>query len=45
MTNSAGLVLLPAVFATPIYPRWLAWLGAVEWGPFVLHSGIRYDRC
>jgi len=28
----AGLLLLPAVFATPGYPRWLAWLGAVEWG-------------
>jgi hypothetical protein len=28
----AGLLLLPAVFATPSYPRWLALLGAVEWG-------------
>lgn len=28
----AGLLLLPAVFATPGYPRWLAWLGAMEWG-------------
>jgi hypothetical protein len=28
----AGLLLLPAVFATPSYPRWLAWLGVVEWG-------------
>ena len=28
----AGLVLLPAVFATSTYPRWLAWLGAAEWG-------------
>ena len=28
----AGLLLLPAVFATPGYPRWLALLGAVEWG-------------
>jgi hypothetical protein len=28
----AGLLLLPAVFATPGYPRWLAWLGAAEWG-------------
>ena len=27
----AGLLLLPAVFATPGYPRWLAWLGVVEW--------------
>jgi hypothetical protein len=28
----AGLVLLPAVLATPGYPRWLAWLDAMEWG-------------
>ncbi len=28
----AGLLLLPAVFATLGYPRWLAWLGAAEWG-------------
>lgn len=28
----AGLLLLPAVFATLRYPRWLAWLGAAEWG-------------
>lgn len=28
----AGLLLLPAVFATPDYPRKLAWLGAAEWG-------------
>ena len=28
----AGLLLLPAVFATRAYPRWLAWLGAAEWG-------------
>lgn len=27
----AGLLLLPAVFATLRYPRWLAWLGAAEW--------------
>jgi hypothetical protein len=27
----AGLLLLPALFATSDYPRWLAWLGAVEW--------------
>jgi hypothetical protein len=30
--TAAGLLLLPAVFATPGYPRWLAWLGAAEWG-------------
>jgi hypothetical protein len=28
----AGLLLLPALFATRSYPRRLAWLGAVEWG-------------
>jgi len=28
----AGLLLLPAVFATLDYPRWLSWLGAAEWG-------------
>lgn len=27
----AGLLLLPACFATIDYPRWLAWLGVVEW--------------
>jgi hypothetical protein len=27
----AGLLLLPALFATQGYPRWLAWLGTVEW--------------
>ena len=27
----AGLLLLPAVFATPSYPRWLAWLGVADW--------------
>ena len=28
----AGLLLLPAIFATAGYPRWLAWLGVMEWG-------------
>jgi hypothetical protein len=28
----AGLLLLPALFATTRYPRWLAWLGVAEWG-------------
>ena len=32
----AGLVLLPAVFSTSSYPRWLAWLGVVEWGVALL---------
>jgi len=27
----AGLLLLPAAFATPGFPRSLAWLGAAEW--------------
>jgi hypothetical protein len=27
----AGLLLLPAIFETSGYPRWLAWLGAAEW--------------
>ena len=27
----AGLLLLPAIFATRSYPRWLAWLGTAEW--------------
>lgn len=27
----AGLLLLPAAFATANYPRWLAWLGVAEW--------------
>jgi len=28
----AGLLLLPAAFATERYPRWLSWLGVAEWG-------------
>ena len=36
----AGLLLLPAVFATPGYPRWLAWLGAVEWGIAAIATGL-----
>jgi len=28
----AGILILPAIFATKDYPRWLARLGAVEWG-------------
>ncbi|MBT3320658.1 MAG: hypothetical protein HN392_00040 [Anaerolineae bacterium] len=27
----AGMLILPAIFATPSYPRWLAKLGATEW--------------
>ena len=36
----AGLLLLPAVFATPGYPRWLAWLGVVEWVTAALATGL-----
>lgn len=32
----AGLLLLPALFATASYPRWLAWLGAAEWSIAVI---------
>ena len=28
----AGILILPAAFATQNYPRWLAWLGTFEWG-------------
>ncbi|MGD2079160.1 MAG: hypothetical protein PVH18_12305 [Chloroflexota bacterium] len=28
----AGLLLVPAAFSTPGYPRWLVALGAAEWG-------------
>ena len=27
----AGLLLLPAIFATKDYPNWLRWLGVIEW--------------
>lgn len=27
----AGLLMLPAVFATSGYPKWLTWLGTAEW--------------
>jgi hypothetical protein len=36
----AGLLLLPAVFVTPDYPRWLAWLGAVEWSIAMLATAL-----
>lgn len=36
----AGILLLPAVFATPHYPRWLAWLGVAEWGIAVVATGL-----
>jgi hypothetical protein len=36
----AGLLLLPAVFATPSYPRWLAWLGTAEWSIAALATAL-----
>jgi hypothetical protein len=36
----AGLLLLPAVFATRDYPRWMAWLGAVLWTVSALASAL-----
>ena len=36
----AGLLLLPAVFATHDYPRGLAWLGAAEWGLASFATGL-----
>jgi hypothetical protein len=36
----AGLLLLPALFATPTYPRPLAWLGAAEWASAALATGL-----
>ena len=36
----AGLLLLPAVFATQGYPRWLAWLGAAEWSLAAIASSL-----
>ena len=36
----AGLLLLPAVYATPSYPRWLARLGAVEWSIAAIATGL-----
>lgn len=36
----AGMLILPAVFATRDYPRWLAWLGVVEWGISSIATGL-----
>jgi hypothetical protein len=36
----AGLLLLPAVFTTVGYPRWLAWLGVTEWGVAILATAL-----
>lgn len=36
----AGILLLPAIFATPSYPRWLTWLGVVEWSISSIATGL-----
>ena len=36
----AGLLLLPALFGTPTYPRPVAWLGAAEWTSAALATGL-----
>ncbi|RME76972.1 MAG: hypothetical protein D6784_04715 [Chloroflexi bacterium] len=36
----AGILLLPAIFATPRYPRWLTWLAVVEWSISIIATGL-----
>ena len=36
----AGLLLMPAAFATQSYSRWLAWLGTAEWGMATLATAL-----
>ena len=36
----AGLLLLPAAFATPSYTRGLAWLGVAEWSLGAIATGL-----
>ncbi len=36
----AGLLILPAAFHTKGFPRWLAWLGAAEWGISIIAIGL-----
>ena len=38
--TAAGLLLLPAIFATSDYPRPLAWLGVAEWGIAALATAL-----
>jgi hypothetical protein len=38
--TGAGLLLLPALVATPSYPRPLAWLGAAEWTVATLTTAL-----
>lgn len=36
----AGILILPAVFSTEGFPKWLAWLGVTEWGLSLLATGL-----
>jgi len=36
----AGILLLPAIFFTPSYPRWLTWLGVAEWSISIIATGL-----
>ena len=36
----AGILLLPAAFRTPNFPRWLRWLGVAEWGVSILATAL-----
>jgi hypothetical protein len=36
----AGILLLPAAFTSPGFPRWLAWIGVVEWGVSIIATGL-----
>ena len=36
----AGILLLPAVFATPGFPRLLTWIGVAEWGMSIFAAGL-----
>lgn len=36
----AGILILPAVIATPDFPRWLTWLGVLEWGISIIATGL-----
>jgi hypothetical protein len=36
----AGVLLLPAIFTTPDYPRWLTWLGVAEWSISLIATAL-----
>ena len=36
----AGLLILPAVFSTVDFPKWLAWLGVIEWSLSIFATGL-----